>query len=89
MKQKIKLVGNGETVGYALDAIKNKAIRFPIGEPSEHFLVNDYEIKTISLNSDKKDPYRMVAVVKLKIDLAHLALLRTALHKLYSTLEVE
>jgi len=85
MKKKIKLTGNAETVGYAIDAIKDKDVILKL--TGERLPITDYEVKSISLDQTK-DPYQLVATIKVNARSEIHALLLVALKKGYSTLKV-
>jgi len=88
MIKNIKITGNAETVGYAIDAIKDKKIRYDIDGAEDSFKFDDYEIKSIDLKSSKKDPYHLVAVIKVEATTLDFVMLTNMISKSYSTLLV-
>jgi len=88
MEKKLTLSGNAETVGYVVDAINNKKIRYEIEGAEDSFKFDDYEVKSIHLNPSKKDPYHANASLNLKGTSFDLGLLTNIVKKLYPTLKV-
>jgi hypothetical protein len=89
MIKSITLSGNNETVGYAVDAIKNKKMRYEIVGATDSFLFTDYEVKSVDLRPSKKDPYHLVAKLEFKTTELDYLLLVALTKKMYSTLSVK
>jgi hypothetical protein len=88
MIKNIKITGNAETVGYAIDAIKDKKIRYEIAGESDSFKFDDYEVQSIDLKPVKKDPYQLVGIVKVKATTLDFVMLTNMISRSYSTLLV-
>jgi hypothetical protein len=89
MIKNITLTGNAETVGYAVDSIKDKKIRYQVEGAADSFRFDEYEVLSISLVPSKGDPYHLIAKIQLKGKLADIGLLRTLVSKTYNTLAVK
>jgi hypothetical protein len=89
MIKSITLSGNNETVGYAVDAIRNKKMRYEIVGATDSFAFADYEIKSVDLRPSKKDPYHLVAKLEVKSTNFDYELLVALTKKMYGTLSVK
>jgi hypothetical protein len=88
MTKNIKITGNAETVGYAIDAIKDKKIRYEITGAADSFKFDDYEVASIDMYPSEKDPYHLVGSIEIKASSLDFALLSNLISKNYSTLLV-
>ncbi len=89
MIKSITLSGNNETVGYAVDSIRNKKMRYEIDGATDSFSFTDYDVKSIDLRPSKKDPYHLVSKIEIKATELDYQLLVGLTKKMYSTLSVK
>ena len=85
----ITLIGNAETVGYAVDNIKDKKIRYELEGAKDSFRLEEYEVLSVNLRPSKKDPYQAIGKVEVKGASLDLLVLTGILTKMYSTLKIK
>jgi hypothetical protein len=89
MIKTITLTGNAETVGYAVDTINDKKIRYEVDGEKDGARFTDYEVRSINLLPSKKDPYHLIAKVRVKASTLDIVFLSNLISKAYKTLKVK
>ena len=88
MIKNIKITGNAETVGYAIDAIKDKKIRYEVDGAADSFKFDDYEVQSIDMYPSERDPYHLVGSINIEATSLDFFMLSNLISKFYSTLLV-